>query len=40
MYCLAEIKEHYSKTKEEQKAYEKKNYSGIALCGVTADVVG
>lgn len=40
MYCLAEIKEHYSKTKEEQKAYEKKNYSGIALCGVAADVIG
>ena len=39
MYSLAEINEHYLKIKKEQKAYEKKNYSGIALCGVTANVV-
>lgn len=39
MYGFAEIKEHYFKRKEEQKAYEKKNYSGIALCCVTANVV-
>lgn len=39
MYCLTEIKEHYFKTKEEQNTYEKKNYSGIALCGVTADII-
>lgn len=40
MYSLAETKEHYFKTKNEQKAYEKKTYSGIALRGVTADVIG
>ena len=40
MYCLAEIKEHYFKRKEEQNSYEKKIYSGIALCGVITDVVG
>ena len=39
MYSLAEINEHYLKIKKEQQAYEKKNYSGIALCGVTANVV-
>ena len=39
MYCLAEIEEHYFKTKEEQNTYEKKNYSGIALCCITANGV-
>lgn len=39
MYCLAEIKEHYSKTKEEQNAYEKKNNIGIAVRCITANVV-
>ena len=39
MYSLAEIKEHYSKTKEVQNAYEKKTYGGIAMCGITADAV-
>ena len=39
MYYLAGIKEHYFKTKEEQNAYEKKNNIGIALRGVTANVV-
>lgn len=40
MYSLVETKEHYFKTKEEQNAYEKKNYIGIALCCVVADTVG
>ena len=40
MYGLAEIKEHYFKIKEKKNSYEKKNYSGIALRGVAADVVG
>lgn len=40
MYCFAEIKEHNSKTKEEQNAYEKKIYSGIAVRGITAANVG
>ena len=40
MHSLTEIKEHYFKTKEEHNAYEKKNYSGIALCCITADTVG
>ena len=39
MYSLTEIKEHYLKIKKEQQAYEKKINSGIALCGVTANVV-
>ena len=39
MYYLAGIKEHYFKTKEEQNTYEKKNYSGIAVCCITANGV-
>lgn len=31
MHYLAGTKEHYSKTKEEQNAYEKKNNIGITL---------
>lgn len=40
MYCLEEIKERYFKIKEEQNVYEKKNHSGIALRGATANLVG
>ncbi len=40
MYSLAEIKEHYFKTKDVQNIYEKKNYSGIAVRCITADIIG
>lgn len=39
MYSLAEIKEQYLKTKEEKNAYEKKNYSGIAVRDVVFCVI-
>lgn len=39
MYSLAEIEEHCFKIKKEQNVYEKEDYIGIALCGITADIV-
>lgn len=39
MDSLAEIKEHYFKIKEKKNSYEKENNIGIALRGVTANLV-